>query len=210
MEGTSMLKFNFFKVVVGFSLCLNILLGYALGNYDAGKAKSQTCIACHQADGNSLAPQYPKIAGQNIRYLVKQLNDYKAGRRQNAIMSGMVAALSPQDIEDLAVYFSVQKTTLGQVKPEYLALGRKIYQGGLLDKNVPACSGCHSPDGKGNPQAAYPALSGQYPEYTVAQLQAFKAGQRRNGPNGIMKSISQNMTDEEMKAVAEYIYGLHG
>jgi cytochrome c553 len=193
-------------------LALIVSAASGSGNSQLGKTKSQSCVACHGTDGNSPVSMYPKLAGQNTRYLVKQLKDFKLGPkggRNNPIMYGMVALLSEGDMEDLAAYFNEQKSTYGKTQPEFLALGQKIYQGGSLENGVAACSSCHSPDGKGNSQAGYPALSGQNTTYTEAQLLAYKSGQRHNSTNEIMTIIAKKLSDDDIKAVASYINGLH-
>ncbi|MDO4904181.1 MAG: c-type cytochrome [Lautropia sp.] len=172
----------------------------------------ELCAACHGEDGNSIGPANPKLAGQHVEYLVKQLNDFKPGEdgapaaRNNAIMMGFASQLSPQDMLNVAAYYSAQKIEPAAAKdPELIELGRQIYRGGLAAKGVPACAACHGPAGDGIP-AQYPALSGQFAEYTEAQLVAFRDGSRGN--NGPMKDISLRMTDPEIKAVADYIAGL--
>jgi len=175
----------------------------------AGKQKSQTCAACHGPDGNSSNPAWPKLAGQNSEYLVKQLSDFKSGARKNPQMTTMVANLSKQDIEDLAAYFSSQTTKIGTTSKDQLELGRKIYRAGNADTGVPACMACHGPDGAGNPAAAYPKLSGQHAPYDVKQLKAFRSGDRSNDPNKIMRIVAAHMTDKEISAVADYIQGLY-
>lgn len=191
------------------ALAVSSIGAMAAGDAAAGKAKSATCVACHQADGNSTNPEWPKIAGQGAKYLVKQLKDYKSGARVNAVMQGMVAALSEQDMEDLAAYFASQNTTGGFVSEENYELGKRIYQGGNLATGVPACSACHGPAGKGNPAGAMPALSGQHALYTANQLKAFRAKMRANDANGMMRGSARWLSDEEIEAVSEYIGGLH-
>lgn len=181
----------------------------AAGNVAAGKAKSVTCAACHGADGNSVAPNFPKLAGQGEAYLLKQLHDFKSGARKNGIMSGMVAPLSEQDMENLAAYFSSQTVKGGQTDPKLMALGEKIYRGGDPATGVPACSGCHGPTGAGNPAAKFPQLAHQHHQYVLAQLKAFHSGARANDPGMMMRTIAGKMTDQEMEAVASYVEGLH-
>ena len=191
------------------ALAVSSMGAMAAGDAAAGKAKSATCVACHQADGNSTNPEWPKIAGQGAKYLVKQLKDYKSGARVNAVMQGMVAALSEQDMEDLAAYFASQNTTGGFVSEENYELGKRIYQGGNLATGVPACSACHGPAGKGNPAGAMPALGGQHALYTATQLKAFRSKMRANDANGMMRGSARWLSDEEIEAVSEYIGGLH-
>lgn len=174
---------------------------------------TQVCVACHGADGNSVAPANPKIAGQFAEYIHKQLVNFKpqAGKkaeRENAVMAGMVANLSPDDMKNLAAYFAGQKLKPAAAKDKALAAaGQKLWRGGNVATGVPACAGCHGPDGSGIP-AQYPRIAGQYSEYIEAQLKSFQAGQRANDFNGMMRGVAARMTDKEMKAVAEYAAGL--
>lgn len=177
-----------------------------------GKEIMQQCVACHGADGNASAPIYPKIAGQHAEYLYKQLKEFKTAEgakkplRDNAIMAGFVAGLSDEDMKHVAAYLASQKQTLSSAKnKDTLELGEKIYRGGIAEKKVPACAGCHSPNGAGIP-AQYPRLGGQHAQYTESQLMAFRDGTRSNGP--MMASIAANMSDKEIKAVSDYIAGL--
>jgi cytochrome c553 len=196
-------------IAVTYGLLVCPVMVLAAGDVSAGKQKSAACAACHNADGNSVNPEWPKLAGQNVVYLVKQLNDYKAGNRVNAIMNGMAAPLSPQDMEDLAAYFSSQKITPGQADPKLVALGEQLFRGGNLSSGVPACAACHAPDGAGNPQAGFPALANQHAQYVETQLRAFRAMERANDPGQMMRNIAMKMTDAEIKAVASYAQGLH-
>lgn len=194
---------------------LVIVLGFALpqvsaaGDPSAGKEKSQVCAACHAADGNSANPDWPKLAGQHEDYLIKQLMDFRSGHRENALMSPMVANLTDEDIHDLAAYYASQTIKHGTTDPAALELGRKIYRAGNINAGVPACSACHGPTGRGNPAAKYPALGGQHAVYTTTQLNAFRADVRTNDINEVMRTIVDRMTDEEIKAVAQFTQGLH-
>lgn len=177
----------------------------------AGQAKSGTCTACHNADGNSTVPNWPKIAGQYNDYLIKQLKEYRMGDkgpRFEASMYAMVANLTDQDIADLAAFYSNQKQTLGKANAQLVPLGEKIYRGGNIQTGVTACLACHGPDGMGNEAAKFPRLSGQHSTYIENQLRAFKDGKRKNSPNGMMEAISRSMSDDEIKAVSSYIEGL--
>jgi cytochrome c553 len=170
-----------------------------------------TCVACHGPNGNSSITQWPKIAGQNKTYLIKQMHDFaneKSGR-ENAIMHQIVAALSENDIEQLAVYFEDQKISTGVAEAVKVYLGQEVYRGGLLGQEVPACAACHGPRGEGNAEAGFPALSGQQADYVISQLQAFRAGKRTNDTHHIMRDIAVHLNDESMVAVASYISGLH-
>ena len=172
----------------------------------AGKAKSALCAACHGVDGNSVIPMNPNLAGLGEPYIAAQLAAFKSGKRQNATMLGMTAALSDQDMLDLAAYYASQSPKVGAADPNLVDLGRRIYQGGRGEDGIPSCMGCHGPAGKGNPAAGYPGLSGQHAQYTVAQLQAFRSGQRENAQ---MNDIAHRMNDEDMASLASYIQGLH-
>lgn len=183
---------------------------------DPAKAQSiasQVCVACHGPDGNSPAPANPKIAGQIPEYLNKQLRNFKAAdgkqpERVNAVMNGMVAALSEDDMRNLAAFYAGQ-----QLKPETarnsqtVDVGQKLYRAGDASKGIPACAGCHGPNGAGMP-AQYPRIAGQYAEYTETQLKAFRAGERGNDLNKMMRMIAIKMTDPEIKAVSDYVAGL--
>ncbi|WP_236550814.1 cytochrome c [Limnobacter sp. 130] len=177
-----------------------------------GKEIMQQCVACHGADGNASAPIYPKIAGQHAEYLYKQLVNFKSGKdgekplRENAIMAGFAAGLSDDDMKNVSAYLEAQKQTLGSAKnKDTLALGEQIYRGGIAEKKIPACAGCHSPNGAGIP-AQYPRLGGQHAQYTESQLVAFRDGVRNNSEQ--MSAIATKMSDKEMKAVSDYIAGL--
>ena len=164
------------------------------------------CAACHGADGNSGTPAYPKLAQQHPEYLVKQLQEYKSDKRNNAIMKGFASALSDEDMKNIAYWVTTQKAKPGFAKEkELVGLGERIYRGGIADRQVPACAGCHSPNGAGIP-SQYPRLSGQHAEYAVAQLVAFRDGVRKNSLQ--MNQVAAKMNDREIKAVADYIAGL--
>jgi len=192
-------------------ICLLMLVSnysYA-GDPAKGKTLSQTCAACHSVDGNSINPIWPKLAGQHTQYLVKQIQDFKDGKRVNAQMAPMVASLSEQDIADLAAYFSSQKVKPGSAKPELIEAGQKLYRAGDTQAGIPACMACHGPAGAGNPVALYPAIAGQHAAYTAIQLKAFKSEERSNDANKVMRTISASMTNAQIEAVSEYIQGLH-
>ena len=171
-----------------------------------GAQLAATCLACHTADGSRGAPANPILQGQHPEYLVKQLNEFKSGKRKNAIMMGMVAALSEDDMKQLAAFYSIKVAKPGFAKiKETVLLGEQIYRGGIAAKAVPACAGCHSPNGAGIP-AQYPRLGGQHADYSEAQLLAFRSGVRGN--NAQMTAIAGKMNEREMKAVADYVAGL--
>ena len=183
---------------------------------DLAKAKQtaeSVCVACHSADGNSLLPENPKLAGQHEDYLYKQMREFKGWNgavpvRENAIMGAMVAGLEDEDMKGLAKYFAsfeLQPETSKNL--ETMELGQKIWRGGIASKGVPACASCHGPAGAGLP-AQYPRLSGQFADYSAAQLKAFRDGGRANDPNRMMRMIALKMTDAEMNAVSDYAAGL--
>ena len=179
---------------------------------EAGRGKAQTCAVCHSADGNSVNPIWPVLAGQHAGYLEKQMRDFRDGKRKNEQMSGMMAPLSDEDIADLAAFFSQQTPNPAYISPdqETLArLGEKIYRHGKKENSVPPCMGCHGPAGKGNPHAGYPSLYGQHSAYTEAQLKQLATGERDNDKNSVMRLIAERMTSAEIRAVSEYIMGLH-
>lgn len=181
---------------------------WAAGDPAAGKTKSQTCAACHGADGNSADPQYPKLAQQHPRYTVKQLTEYKSGARENAIMAGLAAVLSEEDMNDLAAYFETQSLQGGAAEPDQVERGEQLYRGGDLSRGIAACSACHGPTGRGNPAAGFPSLAGQHAQYTEGQLMAFRSLQRYNDAGQMMRNIAARLSDQDMKAVASYIAGL--
>ena len=174
---------------------------------------SQACAACHGTDGNSPTPANPKLAGQVAEYLEKQLHSFKAVQgkkpeRDNAVMAGMVANLSPEDMHNVAAYYASQKAKGGVSRSrELVFVGQKLYRAGNATTGLPACAGCHGPNGAGVP-AQYPRLAGQHAEYTAAQLKTFHEGQRANDTNRMMRSIAAKMSDAEMHAVSDYIAGL--
>ena len=173
-----------------------------------GQALStQVCAACHTADGSRGSPAYPILQGQHPEYLAKQLAEFKAGKRENAIMKGFASALSDEDMKNVAAFHSSKQAKPGAAKnKDLVVLGEKIYRGGIADRKVPACAGCHSPSGAGMP-AQYPRLSGQHADYTAVQLTAFRDGIRKN--NAVMTGVAAKMNDREIKAVSDYIAGLH-
>ena len=169
---------------------------------------SQIFAACHGADGNSPLPINPSLAGQHPEYLFRQLNEFKSGSRNNAVMMGMAAGLSTEDMRNLAAYYAAQKPNETAAKDkELVAQGRMLFRGGNVASGVAACAGCHSPNGAGIP-SQYPRLAGQHPEYLVAQLKAFRAGERANSSSNMMRAVAARLTDKEIAAVAEYLSGL--
>lgn len=182
--------------------------GHAKGNAEAGKAKAATCMACHGADGNSANPEWPNLAGQHESYTVAQLEAFKNGKRQNALMSPMAAGLSEQDMADLAAWYASQAATTGKADPELVSTGQRVYRGGNASRGVPACIACHGPAGAGNPLTVYPKLSGQHATYTYMQLKAYADLTRKSDKNQMMRNIADRMSDADMRAVASYIQGL--
>ena len=171
-----------------------------------GEARFAACAACHGADGNSGSPANPKLAQQHPEYLVKQLQEYKSGKRANAIMQGMAATLEEADMKNIAAWLTTQKAKPGFAKDkELVALGERIWRGGIADRQIAACAGCHSPNGAGIP-SQYPRLAGQHADYTTAQLTYFRDGVRKN--NVQMTQVAAKLNDREIRAVSDYVAGL--
>ena len=201
------LPVSFLFAAAAAALSLNVHAQAAKPDLAKGAASyGAVCVACHAADGNSTTPANPKLAQQHPEYLIKQLQEYKSGKRQNAIMQGMAATLSDDDMRNVAYWLASQKSTPGFASdPELVKLGERIYRGGLADRGIAACAACHSPNGAGIP-SQYPRLSGQHAEYTETQLRHFRDGTRAN--NAQMTGVAAKMTDREIKAVSDYIAGL--
>ncbi len=172
-----------------------------------GLAKATAvCSACHADDGNRGSPAYPILQGQHPEYLVKQLTEFKAGKRVNAIMQGMAAILTPDDMRDVAAFYASKQAKPGFAKDKALATaGEKIYRGGIADRSIPACAGCHGPSGAGIP-VQYPRLAGQHSDYILAQLTAFRGGVRNN--SAAMTGVAAKLNDNDIKALSEFITGL--
>jgi cytochrome c553 len=181
----------------------------AQGDAAAGQAKSALCATCHGADGNSQLVINPKLAGQNAKYLVKQLKDFKSGARSGVTMAAMVLSLSDEDMEDIAAWYASQQPTLQGANPESMELAEQLYRAGNSEIEIAACSACHSPTGQGNGPAGFPALSGQHAEYTLQQLKDFRAGVRQNDGSGMMRTVVERLTDKELEALASYVSGLN-
>jgi cytochrome c553 len=188
----------------------------ATGDAAAGEAQTAACAACHGQDGNSAVGAFPKLAGQNQRYLAKQLQDIQSGVRPVPQMAGQTDNMSEQDMQNIGAFYESKTITVGQAKPELVELGERIYRGGIADKGVSACTGCHSPTGQGNGPAGFPALGGQHAEYIAAQLKAFRTGADQpekgrvnDGESRMMRSTAALLSDLEIEAVASYISGLH-
>lgn len=185
-------------------------MGHAQGNAAAGESKAVVCGACHGATGNSTLAENPKLAGQNARYLFKQMQDIKSGARTVAVMTGILNNSSDQDMQDIAAFYAAQEVTLEGADPELVELGESIYRSGIESLSVAACTACHSPTGQGNDQAGFPALGGQHAQYTANQLKAFRSGTRANDGNAMpMRIVSERLTDREIEAIASYLSGLN-
>jgi len=188
----------------------SIFLFLGAGNPDKGQDKVAVCSACHGSDGNSVVGLWPSLAGQNEKYLTKQLRLVKSGDRVIASMTGLLDNLEDSDLEDIAAYYASQKNTVGQTDESKVELGRKLYYAGNLEKGVPACYACHSPRGLGNAPAAYPLLSGQQPEYVAKALKDYRSGARVNeDPSKIMAAIAYKLDDEEIEALSSFVHGLY-
>ncbi|GAB7530517.1 c-type cytochrome [Pseudomonas sp. 3A(2025)] len=176
----------------------------------AGKNKVLVCSACHGPDGNSPLANFPKLAGQGERYLLKQLHDIKAGKRVVPEMTGQLDPLSDQDLADIAAWYASQTASTGAADPALVARGQALFRGGDLETGLPACTGCHAPDGSGNVPAGFPRLGGQHADYITKQLTAFREGQRVNdGDTQVMRTIAGKLSSKDIEALAQYIQGLH-
>ena len=193
-------------------------LAQAAGDAEAGKNKSAVCGACHGADGNSMIPNFPKLAGQVEAYTVKQLKDIKSGDRVVPEMAGIVPGLSEQDMADLAAYYASQTIKGGSADPDLVKHGEDVFRAGKADAGVTACTACHGAKGKGMPEAGFPALAGQHSAYLEAQLKAFRAagredheGKRRenDGEAKMMRATAARLSDDDIKALSSYINGMY-
>jgi cytochrome c553 len=199
------------RPLLAFLVCVSVTPAWAqAGDAAAGKAKATTCAACHGPDGNSVNPEWPKIASQHAAYAEAQLKAFKAGKhRSNALMTVMAAPLSEQDMKDLSAYFASMPASGGNAEAALVELGKKLYRGGNPATGVPACMSCHGPAGEGDPRAQFPRLAGQHAVYTKAQLESYRLGTRSTDPQRMMRDIALKLTPDEMTAVASYIGGLH-
>jgi cytochrome c553 len=178
------------------------------GDPDAGAQKAVVCGACHGVDGNSLNPEWPKLAGQHASYIAAQLALFKQGQRVNVVMAPNAMILGEQDMADLAAYFARQPLQGLEADPSLYEAGQKLYRGGDASRDLPACIACHGPQGEGNGPAQYPALRAQHSVYTYAQLKAYASGERKPAANSIMQTIAARLSDEEMRSLASYLQGL--
>ena len=198
---------------IAVSLLLMVSLpALALGDAEAGKAKAAVCGACHGADGNSVVPNWPKIAGQHATYLERQVSLVKSGDRQIPEMAGIVINLTEQDIADIAAYYATQTTSAGLADEALRATGEKLYRAGNAKTDIPACMSCHGPAGEGNPLVPYPSLAGQHSVYVEKMLKGFRSGLSwgdDDASSKIMTDVSLRLTDDEIKAVSNYVQGLH-
>lgn len=195
---------------VGFALSQSAL---AAGDAVAGEKLTTACQACHGTDGNGLAPNYPNIAGQNENYLFRQLQMIQSEERSAPLMAGQLNGMSEQNLRDIAAFYATKEPKLAQAQgeDEQIALAQRIYKGGSLEKGVAACTACHSPTGSGNAPAGFPRISGQSPEYTIAQLTAYREGIRQTDEiyGAMMRQVAANLNDTEIAALADYLQGLH-
>ena len=194
-------------------VCVMIGIGwmsfaYAAGDAVSGQGKVAVCSGCHGADGNSMIPSFPKLAGQGEVYLVNQLKDVRDGARNVPQMMGILTGRTDQDLADMAAFYSTQEVTVGATNPDLLDLGRQIYRAGIAEKGVAACTACHSPTGAGNAQAGFPALGGQHSDYLIKQLKAYRTETRTNGQAKLMQQVAALLSDKEIDAVASYMQGL--
>jgi cytochrome c553 len=192
--------------VVSGALAGNLCL--ADGSVEAGAAKAVVCQACHGANGNSANPDWPSLAGLGADYITLQLQNFKSGKRNNAVMMANVLALSPQDMADLGAYFASLVNTGLEADPSYWKAGEKLYRAGDKARGIPACMACHGPSGYGVEPARFPALRGQHSEYVVKQLTDYASGARTTGPNGIMQTIAKRLSPDDMRNVSSYVQGL--
>ncbi|AEX20599.1 MULTISPECIES: c-type cytochrome [Vibrio] len=201
------------------ALILSVLAScsvWAQGSIEAGKAKSQTCVACHGADGNSAIAMYPKLAGQHAKYLEKQLQDLKLGMtsggkqgRYDPVMSGMAMPLSDEDIADLSAYFASLPTSENSTPENVVEKGKVLYTAGDAERGLTACIACHGARGNGTELSGFPKISGQHADYIKAQLTKFRDGSRGNDMNAMMRDIAKKMTDEDIEVLSQYVGGLH-
>ncbi|MCK8087190.1 c-type cytochrome [Vibrio sp. 1CM8B] len=189
---------------------------WAQGSIEAGKAKSQTCVACHGADGNSLITQYPKLAGQHEKYLEKQLKELKLGMtsggkqgRYEPVMGAMAMPLSEEDMADLAAYYASLPISSNSTPENVVDEGKVLYTAGNAERGVTACVACHGPRGNGTELSGFPKISGQHADYIKAQLEKFRDGDRNNDMNAMMRDVAKKLTDADIDTLSKYVGGLH-
>ncbi|MGF1774447.1 c-type cytochrome [Vibrio maritimus] len=189
---------------------------WAQGDIEAGKAKSQTCVACHGADGNSLLTMYPSIAGQHAKYIEKQLKDLKLGMtsggkqgRYDPVMSGMAMPLSEEDMADLAAYYASMPIAANSTPENVVEVGKVLYTAGDAERGITACIACHGPRGNGTELSGFPKISGQHADYVKSQLEKFRSGDRANDMNAMMRDIAKKLNDEDIDVLSKYVGGLH-
>lgn len=195
------------RFLAGMAMVNYALMAYAGGDPASGREKSSVCAGCHGEDGNSAVPVFPKLAGQHPSYIVKQLAEFKSQKRVEPTMNAMAEPLSEDDMKDMAAFYSSKQGTIES--GEANKAGEKLYRTGNPETGVPACTGCHSPNGTGNPQAVFPKLQGQQAGYVEKTLHDFKAGERANDMNAMMRSVAAKMSDAEISAVAQFVSTLH-
>lgn len=198
---------NFKSLMAIFGLAFGLNATATAADMAAGEATAgAVCAGCHMPDGNSVVDMFPKLAGQHAQYISKQLNDYKSGARKDDTMTGMAFTLATDaDVENVAAYFASQQSAAAVADESKVALGKDIYRGGNTATGLPACMGCHGPNGSGNPTAKFPALAGQHAAYTIKQLNLFRDGTRENDNNKMMRNVAAKMSTAEIEAVANYI-----
>jgi len=201
--------------ILGSALMITVqAAGVIEGDAVAGEGKAVTCGACHGVDGNTAVPNFPKLAGLGEKYLLKQMKDIRDGRRPVAAMAGQVDNMTDQDLADIAAFYDAKERTSEMADEDLVALGRKVYMSGIMERKVAACSGCHSPSGKGNGPAGFPGLAGQHADYIAAQLKMFRTGyespegRTNDGDSKVMRTTAFELSDLEIKAVASYASGL--
>lgn len=198
------------SLLLTLGVCAGAQAADLAGSAAAGQGKALVCGACHGPDGNSPIGNFPKLAGQGERYLLKQLREIKDGKRVVPEMTGLLMPLNDQDLADLAAWYASQKGSVGAANPAQVARGEALFRGGKLEDGMPACIGCHSPDGAGNAPAGYPRLGGQHADYIKKQLNAFREEERVNdGDSMVMRSIAAKLSNKDIEALAQYIQGLH-
>lgn len=184
----------------------------AEGDPEAGKQLAATvCAACHMPDGNSINPVWPKLAGQHEKYFIEQIKAYKTGERDDSLMTPQARMLSEEDIRNLAAWYAGQNLKPGAADPALVEKGQRIFRGGIAEKGVPACLACHDPTGQGNATAGYPVVAGQHAPYIVAQLKLYADGARKSDAeyNQMMRDVAAGMNEDDMRAIASYLQGLH-